>query len=321
MGGITKSIGGVLKSAGQAVGLVPQSEQNINTGFLTGGFQTPGFNLALGGKRTPTTLTSRGGFTPEEQAIQSGLQSNLTGVAGLRARLAPLQASAQSLQGLFPGYRQRAGALGQQVQGLLGQVQPGFGRLTESQVDALRQREARDAGNLRAALTQRNLNGSSFAQSVLQRTSLDFAREEERVRSEAFIQEMAVASGFVDQAAQLLSLEGQFNAEEAANLGVQAGLTAQNAQIFAQELNNLQQQQALLAQSIQARLQELGVTGNIANGVQAMITDIFQQNAAFAAGASLQQQSNLLGTIGGVATTPFGGGGSLLQRGLGSIFG
>lgn len=254
---------------------------------------------------------------PQEQALQTNLAGLQSNVAGLRSSLAPLRSDAQSLQSLFPGLRASSAALGQQVQGLLGQVQPGFGRLTESLVEGVRQREAASVGNLRSALAKRNVLGSSFAQRELQRTGLDFQQEEDRVRSQAFAQELAASQGLIQQAGQLLELDASLIGQEAQNLGFQLGLTQAESQIFAQELSVIQQQQSLLAQAVQRELQELGLTVGAASNTQQIVSQIGQSNAQLAAAHAAGQgqlAGSLVGLGVGAAFTPLEGtfAGSLL---------
>jgi hypothetical protein len=197
------------------------------------------------------------------------------------------------------------------VQGLLGQVQPGFGRLTESLVQGVRDREAASVGNLRSALAKRNVLGASFAQRQLQRTSLDFAREEERVRSGAFEAELQATQGLIQEAGRLLQLDAGLIGAEATALGLQLGLTEAEAQIFGQEMTVLQQQQSLLAQTLNRQLQQLGIAGNISNQVQAIIADVSGQNAQFRAQSSADQGAAFANSLDFVAPGGLFGDGGL----------
>lgn len=298
------AISGVLKKGSQFLGLSAPKAQKVKlpSGANFAGLTTPGLSL-LGNEQGQFEL-SRTGFDPAafEEQLRSGLSSSLAGVGGLRSGLAPLRGGFASLAGQFPGLREGSQALGGQVQGLLGQVQPGFGRLTESLVRGVRDREQASVGNLRSALAKRNVLGSSFAQRELQRTGLDFAQEEERVRSGAFQAELAASRGLIEDAGNLLELEGSQILQEASLLGQELGFTEFEANLFAQEISVMAEQRALLAQTVTRQLEELGISGNITNQVQAIVGNIFSQNAQFAAGAALEERQNfagLAGTIGG----------------------
>ena len=105
-----------------------------------------------------------------------------------------------------PGFRFGEGTLVRRpgTEGLIGQtrrigeilearraeIRPGFGRLTEARVQAIRDRRAQAVGNLRESLTRRNVLGASFAQDAIARTELEFAQEEERARAQSFLEEL-----------------------------------------------------------------------------------------------------------------------------------
>lgn len=232
------------------------------------------------------------------------------GIAGLRSQLAPLRAPL--LAGTAAARSGLQGLLGENA-ALRAQVQPGFGRLTQSLVESVRDREARSVGDLRSALTKRNILGSSFAEQEVRRTSLDFAQEEERARSEAFALEMAESRGLIDQASRLIE---QGTALDFAELGAQLGLTQADAAIFSQQMVSLQQQQSILAQSVTRQLQELGFAANVAGQTQQIAAEINQANAAAAAqsaagwGQLVGSVIGLGGTLGGASILAGAGGGA-----------
>lgn len=293
-------ISSVFKKGSEFLGLREPKTPKIRlpSGHNFPGLVTPG--LALRGNQAGEFELARPGFDVggAEGGLRSALASNREGVAGLRSSLAPLRGGFSSLTSQFPGIRESSAALGGQVQGLLRQVQPGFGRLTESLVQGVRDREAASVGNLRSALAKRNVLGSSFAQRELQRTGLDFAQEEERVRSGAFVQEMAASQQFIEQAGKLLELDASLVGQEALSLGLEMGMTEAEAGLFAQEMSVLQQEQSSLAQTVNRQLAELSITGNISNQLSAIVSNIGAQNAQFAASSALEERQNFSSTVG-----------------------
>lgn len=95
----------------------------------------------------------------------------------------------------------RAGLQGVQskIQGLQGEVRPGFGRLTESGVQAIRQRAAEASGNLRANLARRGLAGASFANDLQTRLDAEYSQIENQFRAQAFQEELAASTALIDQ--------------------------------------------------------------------------------------------------------------------------
>ena len=313
MSGSFKSFGG---KSSEFLGLkAPKSEK---IGFPSGsdfaGIITPGFSFT-GNKQGQFELKRRG-FDVEgaEAGLLGALEENRAGVAGLRSTHAPLRGGFAALQGQFPGLRDSSRALGKRVQGLLGQVQPGFGRLTESLVQGVRDREAASVGNLRSALAKRNVLGSSFAQRELQRTGIDFGQEEERVRSGAFEAELAASRGLIEDAGRLIELDAGLIESEAKFLGAQLGLTEFEAGLFAQIMTNIKQQQSVVGQIVGRQLDELAISGNISNGISAIIAAIATRNAEFAASAAHEEREQfgntigLIGSFGTSAFAPSGGG-------------
>lgn len=126
----------------------------------------------------------------------------------------PLNAGFQGLQ-TTPGYNfgggvltrregptaVRAGLQGLQgkIQGLQGEVRPGFGRLTESGVQAIRQKAAEASGNLRANLARRGLAGASFASDLQTRLDAEYGQLENQFRTQAFQEEMGATAALLDQ--------------------------------------------------------------------------------------------------------------------------
>lgn len=186
------------------------------------------------------------------QALNSPVAAKFSGGGLVRLPFAPgsskLRVSStkdrqQLVQNLSDVFSQQAGRVG----GLLGLVRPGFGRLTEARLAAIRDRSTRAIGNLRQNLARRRILGSSFASDALARTEREFAREEADARARSFLEELDVTSQLFGQEAQAASASyqtllneenlkadlaagasGQFAAAANANAQLLAGLNAQS---------------------------------------------------------------------------------------------
>lgn len=131
-----------------------------------------------------------------------------------------------ALTGLTQGLDERSAAFG----GLRSRVAGGFGDLTRSRVQAIRDAGTRTVGNLRNRLRQRRVLGSSFAENQITSTELQFAQEEERARAEGVVGEIGLEAeligrefaGAVESANALL---GQFNFETSVASGLQQSAT------------------------------------------------------------------------------------------------
>lgn len=170
------------------------------------------------------------GFTSPGATISSGRD----GVFGLERGI-PVS---DALSGITNLNTETAGGLG----GLLADVKPGFGRLTKSRLDAISSARERAIGNLRDNLSRRRVMGSSFAQDALTRAELEFSKEEERARSESFLQELDMTRQLIqERSSALLSSfataleQSNFESTLAANYanGTNA-ILSQNAALMAQ---------------------------------------------------------------------------------------
>jgi hypothetical protein len=123
---------------------------------------------------------------------------------------------------------------------LRGQVRPGFGRLTQSRVEAIRGAGERTVGNLREELSRRRVAGSSFAQREIASTEAEFGRLEEQSRAEALIQEIGLTGQLIGQEFQsalqtILPILKQLNIESSIAAGLATNASAQiNANLVAQ---------------------------------------------------------------------------------------
>lgn len=125
--------------------------------------------------------------------------------------------------------------------GLRAQVAPGFGQLTQTGVNAIRQQAASAAGNLRGQLAQRGLSGASFADDALNRVGLEYSQAESQFRAQAFQQEM-------DATNQLLDRENASLLEQATQQLSELGVATQFLGSVNQVATGQAQAQAALAQ-------------------------------------------------------------------------
>ena len=227
---------------------------------------------------------------------REGILGRLGSITGARNRLA-------GAEGRIPGLFGASSALRGDLDTLAGEVTPGFGRLTEARVGAVRNRFSESVGNLRGALSKRGLQGSSFAINETRRAELDFAQEEDQVRAESFVQELDLRRQIVGDMGKLIQLDQASLGREAQLIGLRLGLNEQEAGVFRDELVNIQNQSALLGQQISRELNELGISGSIVNQAQAIIANLAAVQAQLAGQAAADSGSlfgSLLGFAGGL---------------------
>ena len=151
---------------------------------------------------------------------------------------------AQTIADLRTAFEGRAA----EFRGLRSDVRPGFGRLTQARVEAIRAAGQRTVGNLREELAKRRVLGSTFASREIASVESEFGRQEEFARAESFLQELGLTGELIkDEFSSLISgfetILGQFNFETglAANLATNASAQL-NANLTAQaEARSIQQ--------------------------------------------------------------------------------
>lgn len=144
----------------------------------------------------------------------------------------------EALSGISDAYRTQA----QDLAGLRPLVEPGFGRLTESGIRAVRDARRKTVGDLRQNLAKRRVLGSSFAADDIARTEAEFAKKESEVSSKAFIAEMAMSQNLINeqaqaQANQYLQTLNQLNIESQIASTMASGVSnilSSNAQLMGQ---------------------------------------------------------------------------------------
>lgn len=236
---------------------------------------TPSFGATFG---TDPTLTRVGGVEP--RAIEEAQRQRL-GVlggqfAGLREQIPGLQGQLAAQP--FGDIRAGTANLRERVDATRAELGSQFGKVREARLQAAGDVRDRTIGNLRDTLRQRRILGSSFASADIERAELGFGQEEQRIISEAAIQEAAIAGDFDRISGQLLQLDQQTLLQETQNIAIQAGLNQQEAQLLGQQVVTIQQQMASIAQTTMRELQELGIVGNISNDLGAVIANVGQSN-------------------------------------------
>jgi len=108
------------------------------------------------------------------------------------------QETTDALSGISGAFKTQAGELG----ALKPLVEPGFGRLTESGIRAIRDARRSSIGDLKQNLARRRVSGSSFAGDDISRTNAEFAKKENEFASEAFIKELALSTQLINSQAQ-----------------------------------------------------------------------------------------------------------------------
>lgn len=166
----------------------------------------------------------------------------------------------EALANLRGGFEGLAGEL----RGLRGDVKPGFGRLTQARIDAIRGAGQRSVGNLREELGKRRVLGSTFASREIGSEEARFGQLEEEARAEAFLQEL-------DLTQQLISEEFRASIQGAAvvldQLNFESSLAADLAQSSSQQNQATAVARAELHSAAAAGYFELaGTLGTLAAG-------------------------------------------------------
>ncbi|MDH5325328.1 MAG: hypothetical protein OEZ68_02385 [Gammaproteobacteria bacterium] len=110
-----------------------------------------------------------------------------------------------------------------------GQLKPGFGRLTETGVQSIRNRRRQAIGNIRENLSRRRVLGSSFAQDALSRGEAEFSQQEADFRAKTTLQELNIELALIDaqhktRQSYYNTMLAQSNFESNIGANVQAGL-------------------------------------------------------------------------------------------------
>ncbi len=126
-------------------------------------------------------------------------------------------------------------------------VEPGFGRLTETGVNAIRDARRSTLGDLRTNLSRRRVLGSSFAQGDINRTTAEFQKREDEFRAKTFLQEIDAQRTLINDefnatTAQYKTLIDQSNFETGLAAQLAANATSVLGDIAKFEARLLQEQ-------------------------------------------------------------------------------
>ena len=238
---------------------------------------------------TPEYGINKGVLTQKPGATSSAGFSNIFGnlgtaggdFAGLRPNLA--------------GVGNKLAGFGSDLASLKGELRPGFGRITEARVKAIKDQAAASVGDLRTQFARRGVLGSSFGQDTESRTKLAFAQAEEQAR----------AQGVLDE----IGANVQITQQEIANQGAILGLNAEQRATIGESVKTYLAQATVLSEQIGTELKKLGLTGEITNNLNSLLMgqalnqaklDMAQQTMnAEAIGGGIQ---TILGGLGGFGT-------------------
>lgn len=149
---------------------------------------------------------------------------------------------------------QLRGAGGDAVGGynaLLGQVNPGFGKLTEARVGAITNARERTTSDLRDSLARRRIAGSSFANDSIARTEAEFGQAEATARAESFLEELDTTAKLLDQR---FKVQEDVVTKELTQTNFE---TEQGAKVMADVRQSMRQTQALMSEILLAKAQTL----------------------------------------------------------------
>ena len=245
-GGLAAGIGSA--AGGLASGLLGSKA----AGGVGGGGGPPVLPFSGGGvnlrfKNGIPTLTTSG----DREAAVNALQASLLQQGGdIRGIFAPQIDSAfgQGIQG---------------IQGLLDQIKPGFGALTESRLNTLKTRGASQKSDLRANLARRRVLGSSFAEDLQSRQEQQLSQDIADSKAKSFLEELDASNQLMTQRTQL-SIDQANSALQVANQAFGAEQAASQVEI--DEQNTLLQ---TITQLISGATSQIGANSRFEQGLQA----------------------------------------------------
>ena len=280
---MTEIVGGLFGSKSNA--------RKILEGFEPAGFRSLGMRGSFQGNtfaigRSPALKRQlgrvRAGFRGQAGAFRDR-------AAAIRGQIPKLQGIRGELSALKPGL---AGLRGD-IRDLRGEVRPGFGRLTRSRVEELRGLRGRAVGNLREELSRRRVLGSSFAAREIGALESEFARQEDQIRAESFMQEMEATNQLIQQELGIFGMEGDIASQEFAMAMQEAGLVDLSHQSLISAFDSsIASAQAMLAQS--------NMEANLAAGLSATASQLINQNLTAQAEAQAAHEAGaaeFLGTV------------------------
>lgn len=154
-------------------------------------------------------------------------------------------------QSLIDQLRAAGGDATGSINALLGQVNPGFGKLTEARVGAIDTARERTTSDLRDSLARRRIAGSSFANDSIARTEAEFGQAEAQARAESFLEELDTTAKLLDQR---FKVQEDVVTKELAQTNFE---TEQGAKVMADVRQSMRQTQALMSEIMLAKAQTL----------------------------------------------------------------
>lgn len=137
------------------------------------------------------------------------------------------------------------------INALLGDVRPGFGRLTDARVAAIENARQRTTSDLRDSLARRRIAGSSFANDSIARTEAEFGQAEATARAESFLEELDTTAKLLDQR---FKVQEDVVTKELEQTNFE---TEQGAKVMADVRQSMRQTQALMSEIMLARARAL----------------------------------------------------------------
>lgn len=137
------------------------------------------------------------------------------------------------------------------INALLGQVNPGFGKLTEARVGAIDSARERTTSDLRDSLARRRIAGSSFANDSIARTEAEFGQAEAQARAESFLEELDTTAKLLDQR---FKVQEEVVTKELSQTNFE---TEQGAKVMADVRQSMRQTQQLMSEIMLAKAQTL----------------------------------------------------------------
>lgn len=137
------------------------------------------------------------------------------------------------------------------IDGLLSQVSPGAGRLTDARVQSIQNARDKSLSNLTDNLARRRVSGSSFGQNSMISAETEFAQQEEQARAQSFLEEFELTSQLEGEKLRI----GTAAAEQAYQLILDAyTLDRAGDQVDLDEMNRQQEIATSLLAGVQAQL-------------------------------------------------------------------
>lgn len=166
------------------------------------------------------------------------------------------------------------GILGE-LNGLQGDVMPGYGALTDARVQAAQDAGTSSLSNLRGDLARRKILGSSFANDSIQRAELETGKQVGQARAQSFLEELDASMKIITQKFAVIGDAMKTNLSE---LGASSAAVA--------SLNNM----SLQAQQIYQQM--LAGAGQLAGTVVGAGVSQFGAGGAFGQGGAFGSPSS-----------------------------